>query len=57
VSGAAENFWKTFPSKEMPTAAVTKINIDKLEEITKEKKGDISTFVWNRAQKRAQFFN
>jgi hypothetical protein len=23
VSGAAENFWKAFPSKEMPTAAVT----------------------------------
>ena len=43
VSGAAENFWKTFPSKEMPTAAVTKINIDKLEQITREKKGEISS--------------
>jgi hypothetical protein len=55
VSGAAENFWKMFPSKEMPAAAVTKVNIDKLEQITKEKKGDISTFVWNRAQKSIRY--
>jgi hypothetical protein len=27
VSGATENFWKAFPSKEMPTAAVTKISL------------------------------
>ena len=55
VSGAAENFWKTFPHKEMPTAAVTKIDIDKLEQITREKKGVISSFVWNRAQKSIQY--
>jgi hypothetical protein len=53
VSGAAENFWKTFPSKEMPTAAVTKINIDKLEQITREKKGENLSFVCGTEPRKA----
>ena len=51
TGNASEDFWKTFPKRELPSNASTRVNVGKFKQLVEDVKNDMSAAEVRRAEK------